>query len=307
MSNYTIQNDDIAPEQEVERLDDLHVSITGYLDGRLSFAPLESLSPSLILELGSGSGAWYVRMTFLAIDDNNLSRAIQAAKQFPNARVTAADMTELPARVLPPNMAFKKVDLTQTLPFDRESFDIIHARLTMMHVREFLPAQTLEPEVLTMYKLPQAMDILRRVTQCLKSGGWLIVEEPDDDCFWNNGGPPGRNIEKLLGAWHRSMRERGAEPCIGRLLEDDLRALGMFTEIHSHYVDIPLSNQSSVTSENQLGAGWQRTMRRVIPMLKQSLSSYGITDAILEAAQSELDDPEKSLTTRMYFTWSKKS
>ncbi|KAF5350011.1 hypothetical protein D9756_009111 [Leucocoprinus leucothites] len=288
MSNYTLQND-VAPDKEIQRLDDLHDCITRYLGGRLSFAPLETLSPSSILEVGSGSGAW----------------AIQAAKQFPTARVTAADMADLPDRVLPPNLVFEKMDLTAPLPFKPESFDIIHARLVIMH-------------------LPHGMDMLRQVAKYVKPGGWLLMEEPDDDCFWDNGGPPGPNLQALLTAWHRSMRDREAEPCIGRMLASELRGLGTFAEVNSYYVDIPLSNQSSskdtlsshhlhftddsrgVSSENQLGECWQRTIKSIIPIIRPRVFKYGITDEVLGGVLEELGDPEKRLTTRMYFTWSQK-
>jgi len=37
-------------------------------------------------------------------------------------------------RPLPNNITFKKVDLTEPLPFKEETFDIIHARLVFLHV-----------------------------------------------------------------------------------------------------------------------------------------------------------------------------
>lgn len=167
------------------------------------------------------------------------------------------------------------------------------------------------------------MDVLQRVAEHLKPGGWLLLEDPDDDCFWDDGGPPGPNIQALLGAWHRSMRERGSEPCIGRMLEAELRSLGTFAEVNSHYIDIPLSGQSSgmlfwwrfpgqtdvsheVLIENQLGEGWQRTMQGVISIIRDGLVTYGVTSENMDGALTELKDPTKKLTTRMYFTWSKK-
>lgn len=95
------------------------------------------------------------------------------------------------------------------------------------------------------HQLPHDPDILRQITKCLKPGGRLLVEESDDDCFWDDGGCPGPKLETLLHAWHRSMRERGAEPCIGRLLEAELRSLGAFAEVNTYYIDIPLSGKSS--------------------------------------------------------------
>ena len=35
---------------------------------------------------------------------------------------------------LPSNVEFHKLDITQSFPFEDETFDIIHARLVLMHV-----------------------------------------------------------------------------------------------------------------------------------------------------------------------------
>ncbi|KAG6878074.1 hypothetical protein C0992_008654 [Termitomyces sp. T32_za158] len=65
-----------------------------------------------------GSGAW----------------AIQAAQTFPEAIVTAIDVTCLPPRPLPPNIQFLQLDVTKPLSLQLESFDIIHARFVFVHV-----------------------------------------------------------------------------------------------------------------------------------------------------------------------------
>ena len=36
---------------------------------------------------------------------------------------------------LPSNVEFHKLDITQGFPFEDETFDIVHARLVLMHVR----------------------------------------------------------------------------------------------------------------------------------------------------------------------------
>ncbi|KAG6894081.1 hypothetical protein C0992_007578, partial [Termitomyces sp. T32_za158] len=62
------------------RLDELHMGIKAYMKGALTFADIKP--PGSILDLGAGSGAW----------------AIQAAHQYPNATVIAADLSPLPDR-----------------------------------------------------------------------------------------------------------------------------------------------------------------------------------------------------------------
>lgn len=84
-----------------------------------------------------------------------MSRAIQAALEFPEAEVVATDLNPLPNRYeasgvfkrngtmtdphsrrsLPRNVRFLEVDVTNPLPFEEGSFDVVHARLVLMHVR----------------------------------------------------------------------------------------------------------------------------------------------------------------------------
>ncbi|KAG5718712.1 hypothetical protein E4T56_gene16591 [Termitomyces sp. T112] len=62
------------------RLDELHNGIKAYFKGALAFTDIKN--PKAILDVGAGSGAW----------------AIQAAQQYPDATVVAADISPLPDR-----------------------------------------------------------------------------------------------------------------------------------------------------------------------------------------------------------------
>ncbi|KAL0957297.1 hypothetical protein HGRIS_001109 [Hohenbuehelia grisea] len=140
-SSYVFQHAFGVPE-EIKRLDELHEGISEYFDQHLALVDLSDMQPQNILELGAGSGAW----------------AIQAALQFPKATVLAADKASLPERPFPPNVVFRKVDLTERpLQFIKAGYDIVHAWLVMMH-------------------LPSGPGILRHVCKLVKPGGWLIVE-----------------------------------------------------------------------------------------------------------------------------------
>ncbi|KAF7366962.1 Methyltransferase str3 [Mycena sanguinolenta] len=110
----------LPPASDSERLDTMHNTIARYFGNKLGPAPLDGLHPRKIIELGCGSGAW----------------AIQAAKQFPDAQVVAVDQSPLPDRIIPSNMSFQLANLAQRLEFQDETFDIVHARMVMMHVAD---------------------------------------------------------------------------------------------------------------------------------------------------------------------------
>ncbi|KAJ7058081.1 S-adenosyl-L-methionine-dependent methyltransferase [Mycena amicta] len=129
---------------EAERLDEQHQAMTRYLGGRLSLAPLEQIQPRTILELGCGSGAW----------------AIQAACEFPDAQVTAVDISPFLERSIPENMAFLQMDLSKHIPLQPGSFDVVHARFVLSHLAE--PHKPIS-----------------RIAELVSPGGFLIFEDYD--------------------------------------------------------------------------------------------------------------------------------
>ncbi|KAI1787183.1 S-adenosyl-L-methionine-dependent methyltransferase [Ganoderma leucocontextum] len=260
-----------ATREETTRLDDLNAAFKQLFGGNLSFAPLEELQPTAILEIGSGSGAW----------------TIQAAEAFPQARVVAVDQNPIPPRALPPNVEYHKLDITQTFPFEDETFDIVHARLVLMHV-------------------PGADDVLRRAVQLLKPGGWIIVEDPDDGNMVDGGEPLGPGMGAFVGGWLKLLRSRGAEPCFGRYLGSELRSSDSLAEVHVRKITIPISGKSDDEEENKLGLAWKVNMLRVARDLPTRFAEQGITAEVAMQHLEELEDPARSITTDMYLSWSRK-
>ncbi|KAI0942642.1 hypothetical protein AcW1_003216 [Taiwanofungus camphoratus] len=267
---YAFQPAYKVPE-ETARLDELHAGITEYFGNRLSLAPLETISPVKILELGAGSGAW----------------AIQAATEFPGAHVLAVDISPIPPRPLPSNLSFQQVDLTKPFALEKESFDVVHARLVMMH-------------------LPNGEDVLRRAIDLVKPGGWLLVEDPDDDNMVDGGKPLGPGMSAFVGAWLKIVRSRGAEPSLGRELERILQSSSAFSEVNVMKVTIPISGKSQDPKENKLGLTWKTNMLRVARDLPGRFAEQGITEEVARKHLEELEDPDRDITTDMYFSWSRK-
>ncbi|KAG5731581.1 hypothetical protein E4T56_gene3793 [Termitomyces sp. T112] len=144
---YYVSND----AEEWERLDEMHKGIDIYLGHKLSLGP-DVYNVEKILEIGCGSCAW----------------AIQAAEVYPEAIVNAIDKSALPPRPLPSNIRFMQLDVTESLPFEPASFDIIHARYVFVH-------------------LPNWKNVLENVISLLKPKGWLWIEEIDG-CFYDDQG-----------------------------------------------------------------------------------------------------------------------
>jgi ubiquinone/menaquinone biosynthesis C-methylase UbiE len=96
-----------------------------------------------------------------------------------------------------------------TDPLPNGSFDLIHARLVLVH-------------------LPEWEKVLLRLISALKPGGWLLDEE-----FDSHSAPPdptaspGEVLLKTHVAMGRLMANRGFERCYGRLLFGRLRARGL--------------------------------------------------------------------------------
>jgi len=114
---YDLPND----QQEFERLDAMHNSMKALWDGLNILAPI-SPHPSLILDIGTGSGSW----------------VIDVAEEYPNTRVIGMDLSPIQPLSVPPNAEFQVGDLTVDLAsFHQMSFDLIHSRLIKLGVLEW--------------------------------------------------------------------------------------------------------------------------------------------------------------------------
>lgn len=258
---YALAND--APEWE--RLDDQHKGINDYLEKKLLLAPIKN--PKKILEVGSGSGAW----------------AIQAAQTYPEAEVLAIDIAPLPPRPLPSNLKYKNLNVTQPLPLDPASFDVVHARFVLVHLPEF-------PEV------------LKRIIQLVKPGGFLLIEDNEHRVF----GDIGPGTTRFFEVYNGYMKSRGADPMTGPKLEPLLRESGAFREVFSHKIEAPVSGKTDDPNLAVLGEIMKISLLRAFRDVEPRMVTFGMTQEVQNNLFRELEDNSRNLYVHIHVTWAQK-
>lgn len=92
-------------------------------------------------------------------------------------------------------------------------------------------------------QLPNAEEILGRVIQLVKPGGWLLLEESDDTNVRDSGRQLGPGMSAFLKAWLGLLHARGADPAIGRRFEQILESSEAFSEVHVKHSVISMSGK----------------------------------------------------------------
>ncbi|KAL2856020.1 hypothetical protein BJY01DRAFT_231437 [Aspergillus pseudoustus] len=157
--SYVYPND----EREMDRLDMQHHMCKLLTGGRLFLSPLRN--PGNIVDIGTGSGIW----------------PIELASIFPQAQITGTDLSPCQPDEVPENVHFIVDDCTEEdWLWSRNSLDYIHSG----HMSGALPS----------YK-----DLLRKMFDHLKPGGWAECQEFDTMVKCDDGTMPPLTDE--LGAY----------------------------------------------------------------------------------------------------------
>lgn len=138
------------------------------------------------LEIGAGGGsiaAWL------------------AQRVGPTGRILATDVdTRFLEMLCVPNLEVRRHSVAVD-PLPVAAFDLVHARLVLMHLRE-------------------RTTVLQRIIAALKPGGWLVVEDFE-------AGPSGAAMSKTQAAMRHVMELEGVDLQYGRALPDQLCAIGL--------------------------------------------------------------------------------
>jgi SAM-dependent methyltransferase len=172
-----------------------------------------------------------------------------------------------------PNVDVQRHDI-MTDPLPASTFDLIHARLVLVH-------------------LPEWKAVLDRLCHALKPGGWLIDEE-----FDSLSAPPDPSVspgEVLLTthvAMGRLMADRGFDRRYGRLLFARLRAQGL--------VQVAAEARMTMVPHGSPGAALARAN---YDQLRDALIAGGyITAQEIADDFARLDDPEFLMPSSIMWT-----
>jgi ubiquinone/menaquinone biosynthesis C-methylase UbiE len=151
-----------------------------------------------------------------------------------------------------------------TDPLPEASFDLIHARLVLIHI-------------------PEREKVLARLVAALKPGGWVVEEEFDSQSLpCDPLQVPGELQLMTQSAVFRLLDEQGVERRWGRLVYSRMRALGL--------VDIRAEARLSMWQGGSAGASLTRTN---FEQLHDTLIRRGyVTEEELGKDLATLQDPE---------------
>jgi ubiquinone/menaquinone biosynthesis C-methylase UbiE len=217
------------------------------------------------LEVGGGSGS---------------VAAWMAERVGPSGSVLVTDIDprfmEGSAYRKPAHLELRRHDIG-TDPLPEQAFDLIHARLVLLHV-------------------PQRQQALDKLIAALKPRGWLVIEDFDgrviDRTIPVSDAAAAAIFKRAGGALVRLMEERGFEVEWGRGLYSRLKAAGL-TEVGTEGHMAVWERGSLGTSLDTANYGQVR---------REAVAKGLITDAEIDAVLARLDAPDFAVFSPVMFT-----
>jgi SAM-dependent methyltransferase len=183
------------------------------------------------LGIAAGQHCWEVGAGGPSIPDG------LAARVRPGGRVVATDIdTRWLADRVGPDVQVVRHDVARDDPPD-EGFDLVHARLVLIH-------------------LPEREEALHRMVAALRPGGWLLVEDfditlqplvcPDEVT------PDQRLANRIKAEFRELLRDRGADMDLGRRLPRLFRDAGLTTVGADAYFPLAVPPVAALERANTL-------------------------------------------------------
>jgi ubiquinone/menaquinone biosynthesis C-methylase UbiE len=170
-----------------------------------------------------------------------------------------------------PNVEVRRHDIV-TDELDAGCFDLVHARLVLLH-------------------LPERRRALAKMVEALKPGGWLLID--DFDCTWLPFVPnchddaDARLFLKVADAFHQVLKESGADIAHGRGFYPMLLAQGL--------VNVQVDGTMQIWPGGSPGALlWQAN----IEQLRDTLASHDLlSEEEIERFCGLVEDPDFSVNS----------
>jgi len=198
----------------------------------------------------------------------------------PSGQVVATDIDPRFLQTLPhTNLEVRRHDIrVDELPASQ--FDLVHARLLLVH-------------------LPERERALRRMVESLKPGGWIVLEEFDALSLLPDPTVSPAEVDlKIRHAFHEILTDRSVDLRCGRLLVHKLRAHGL--------VNIGVEASVSLWGGQSVGASHMKLSFEEMrgPMLRSGL----ISQEEFEADLKRIDDHDFLMPSPMMWTaWGAKA
>jgi ubiquinone/menaquinone biosynthesis C-methylase UbiE len=176
----------------------------------------------------------------------------------------------------PAHLELRRHDIG-TDPLPEQAFDLIHARLVLMHV-------------------PQRQQALDKLIAALKPRGWLVIEDFDGRVIDRTipvSDPAAAAIFKRAGgALVRLMEERGFEVGWGRGLYSRLKAAGL--------TEVGMEGHVAVCDGGSFGANFEAA--NFAQVRTEAVAKGLITDAEIDAVLRRLKAPDFAVFSPVMFT-----
>jgi ubiquinone/menaquinone biosynthesis C-methylase UbiE len=170
-------------------------------------------------------------------------------------------------------------------PFPAQSFDLIHARLVLIHV-------------------PAREQALERMVTALSPGGWLVIEDFDvtllDSTYPTTNPEASALFQKMRAAQDRLMAARSGEQSLtwGRSLYQRLRAHGL--------VNLGMEGYLALRQGRSPGADLMRANFEQIQ--EEAITAGFVTNEEVTHMLTLLDDPDFAVSSSVLFTaWGRRS
>ncbi len=183
----------------------------------------------------------------------------------PDGEVTVTDLEPhwAASRSRPAHVRLLQHDIVRD-PLPGRGYDLIHARLVLLH-------------------LPERLGVLRRLVSALRPGGWLVLEE--FDCGWTPVlAAPDQETAALFERVHATLmgllEKAGADPLWGRRVFGAMRQAGL--------TDLAAATYAEAWAGGGAGIALHR---HNTDQVAGALAASGITDAELTWFRAALADP----------------